>query len=78
MVSFFSGGEIYVMINEKHYKGGAVKRDKLISESKELQVLDQDLDRQEVVSGRNLVKRLFELSEGELEKLLNIFRKYCG
>ena len=51
---------------------------KLVSELKELEVLDQDLDPQEVVSGRNLVKKLFELSEGELEKLLNIFEKYCS
>lgn len=78
MVSFFSNGDIYIMINEKHYRGGAAERDNLVAELKQLQVLDQDLDPREVVSGRNLTKKVFELSEGELEKLLNTFGKYCG
>lgn len=78
MVSFFSNGDIYIMINEKHYKGGSAERDKLVSELKELHVLDQGLNPQEVLSGRNLMKKTFELSEEDLEKLLNIFGKYCS
>jgi hypothetical protein len=78
MVSFFSNGDIYIMINQKHYRGGASERDKLVSELKELRVLNQDLDPEEVVSGRNLTKRLFELSESEFREVLDIFGKYCS
>jgi len=77
IVSFMSNGVIYSVINERHYPRGVAERDELVSELKKLQVLDQELDPQEVVSGRNLTKKLSELSDEELVKLLDIFSKYC-
>lgn len=77
IVSFFSDGVIYSFINEKNYPGGVAERDELVRELKKLQLLDQDLDPQEVVSGRNLTKKLFELSEDEIGKLLDVLSKYC-
>jgi hypothetical protein len=78
LVSFFSGGEIYTFLNEKHYPGGVAERNRLVKSLKDLQVLDQNLDPHEVVSGRNLTKKLDELSEDELQKILDIFAEYCG
>ena len=78
IVSFMSDGVIYLFINEKHYPGGLAERDKLIDELRELRLLDEDLDPQTVVSGRNLARNLLELSEDELEKLITIFRNYCS
>lgn len=78
IVSFMSSGVVYSFINEKHYPGGVAERDALVGELKKLQVLDQDIDPQQVVSGRNLTKKLSELSDGELEKLLDIFSRYCS
>jgi len=77
IVSFFSSGDVYCVLNEKHYPGGAKERDELAGQLKELKLIDQDLDPQQVVSGRNLAKKLFELSEDELDKLLDVFSKYC-
>jgi len=78
MATFFSNGDIYVTINEKHYRNGSTERDKLVAELKGLQLLDQGLVPQEVLDGRNLTKKLFELSEEELDKLLSIFGTYCS
>ncbi len=78
IVSFFSDGVVYSFINEKHYPGGVAERDELVGELKKLRLLDMDLDPQEVVSGRNLTKKLSELSDEGLEKLLDIFSKYCS
>lgn len=77
IVSFFSSGDIYCVLNEKHYPGGAEERDELAGQLKELQLIDQGLDPQQVVSGRNLAKKLFELSDEELDNLLDVFSKYC-
>jgi hypothetical protein len=77
IVSFFSSGDAYCVLNAKHYPGGAEERDELVSQLKELQLIDHDLDPQQVVSGRNLAKKLFELSDDELDKLLDVFSKYC-
>ena len=77
IISFFSDGYIYAYLNEKHYPGGAEERNELIGKLKELQFLDQDLDPQQVVSGRNLVKKLSELTDEELDSLLDVFSRYC-
>lgn len=77
IISFFSDGYIYAYLNEKHYPGGAEERNELVGKLKELQFLDQDLDPQQVVSGRNLAKKLSELTDEELDSLLDVFSRYC-
>jgi len=78
IVSFFPDGTIYTYFDEKHYLDGAEERDKLAIDLKDVRMLDQDLDVKAVVSGRNLAKKLFELSDDEVEHLLIIFGKYCS
>lgn len=77
IISFFSDGYIYAYLNEKHYPEGAEERNELVGKLKELQFLDQDLDHQQVVSGRNLAKKLSELTDEELDSLLDVFSRYC-
>jgi len=77
IVSFFSSGDVYCVLNAKYYPKGAEERDELVNQLKELQLIDHGLDPQQVVSGRNLAKKLFELSDDELDKLLDVFSKYC-
>jgi len=77
IVSFFSSGDVYCVLNAKYYPKGAEERDELVNQLKELQLIDHGLDPQQVVSGRNLTKKLFELSDDELDKLLDVFSKYC-
>jgi hypothetical protein len=78
IVTFFYDGVVYFFINEKFYPGGAAERDDLVEELKKLQLLDQGLDQQKVVSGRGSIKKINELSEDELKKLLEVLGKYCG
>ena len=79
LITFMSigNGIIYIYLNEKHYVGGAKERDELVAELKKCYLLDENLDPQEVISGRNLTKTLLDLSEVELEKLLEIISNYC-
>jgi hypothetical protein len=77
IVSFFSNGDVYCVLSEKYYLGEAEERDILVGKLKELQFLDRDLDPQQVVSGRNLTKKLFEMTDEQLDNLLDVFAVYC-
>lgn len=77
IVSFFSNGDVYCVLNEKYYLGQAEERDELVGKLKELQFFGQDFDPQQVVSGRNLTKKLFEMTDEELDNLLDVFSMYC-
>lgn len=50
----------------------------MVNELKALQMLDEAVDPEEVVSGRNLTRRLTELDGSEFEKLLGVLGTYCG
>ena len=41
-------------------------------------MLDQAIDPEEVVKGRNLTRRLTELDASEFERLLGVLGTYCG
>jgi len=77
IVSLFSNGDVYCVLNEKHYLGRAEERDELVGKLKELQFFGQDLDPQQVVDGRNLTKKLCEMTDEELDNLLDVFSMYC-
>jgi hypothetical protein len=76
IVSFFSNGDVHCVLNEKYYLGQAKERDELVGKLKELHFFDQGFDPQQVVSGRNLTKKLFEMTDEEIDKLLGVFSKY--
>jgi hypothetical protein len=76
IVSFIRKGEIYVYLNEKKYLVRK-ERDKLVSDLKKANFLRKNLDVGKVVEGRNLTKKVQDLSENEFNLLLNIFNKYC-
>lgn len=78
LVSVFSDGTIYVFINERHFAGGPSERDRFVDDLKELRLLDQTINPEEVVSGRNLALKLAELEDDRLSALLDLFRRYCG
>ncbi|MEE8077109.1 MAG: hypothetical protein V3T60_15990 [Candidatus Binatia bacterium] len=77
IVSFFSDGTVYCFINDKHYPGGEEERDRFVAELKGLALLDSDLDPREVNSGRNLARKLTDLTEAEFQKLVEIFSHFC-
>ncbi len=41
-------------------------------------MLDQEIDPQQVVSGRNLSRKLSEINDDELVRLLDVLGKFCG
>ena len=75
--SFFPSGSMYLAINAKHYADGEKQRDELLDEIKKLQLIDQDIDPREIVSGRNLNALLSELDQDQLDKFLNVLKGYC-
>ena len=78
IVSFFSDGTIYCYINEKYYADGEAERNQLVGELKGLGLLGPDLDPREVNSGRNLIRKLTDLTGDEFRKLLDVFSQFCG
>jgi hypothetical protein len=76
LASFIRDGEIFIYFNE-HYRRGAEERDELASDLKRVDLLDKDMDVSKVVQGRNLSKRIQDLSEDDFNLLLQIFSKYC-
>lgn len=72
---FYSDGTIYWFTNAA---GSARERDQLYQELQALDLVDPGLDPQTVVSGRNLPKKLFDLSSEEFTALLAIFSRFCG
>jgi hypothetical protein len=77
IITLSSNGEIYSFMNKECYPGGATERDELVGELKKKGLLDRDLDADQVVSSRMLTKKLYELTDDELEQMLAVFAKYC-
>jgi len=69
---------IYAWLNEKCYPGGAEERDQLCDELKKMGMLDQNLNLQTVVDGKNLSRKLTDLSDDELQNLLDLYSKHCS
>ena len=67
-----------MFFEERKYPGGAEERDVLVNELKTLGMLDPDIDPGEVVSGRGSTRKLSELDDNELAKLLDVLSQYCG
>jgi hypothetical protein len=78
IMTLSSNGDIYSFMSVKQYPGGVTERDALVDELKQFGLLDQDLDPNQVVSGRYLSKKLYELSDDDIDKLLDVYGKYCG
>jgi len=77
IVTFGSNGGIYLFLDKKNWAERSLQRDELVEELKDLKLLNQDFDAEEVVSGRNLSLKLSDLSEDGLSRFLDILEKYC-
>jgi hypothetical protein len=56
---------------------GVKERDELASDLKYANLFNKDVDVSKIVQGRNLSKRIQDLSEDDFNLLLQIFNKYC-
>lgn len=77
IIGVSSTGVLYLFFEEQRYPQGSQERDRLVDELKELDLIAQEIDPEEVVSGRNFVRSLQELEEAEFQKLFGILRSYC-
>lgn len=77
-LSFNAEGGIYAFFEEKIFSGGKEDLDNLQEQLKHLKILPAEFNHNEVISGRNLAKKLQELTEEEIDALLSIYANYCG
>ena len=78
ILSVHLDGYLYLFFEEERYPDGADERDALVSELKSFQMLDQDIEPSQVVSGRNFAQGLSELDETKLERLFEVLGQYCN
>jgi len=77
VVSVFHNGIIYAFINEKHFIGGPEERNEFVDELKNIQMLDESIRADEINSGRHLLKPIQDLTQGQVEELLDIIKKHA-
>jgi len=76
-ISFGADGGLYCTLEAGYYPS-RTERDEFAAQLKSLGLLDADLDLDEVVSGRSLKRKLPELSEREMQSLLELVLRFCG
>lgn len=72
-----NAGRIYAFFEEKSFSRGNEDLDALQEQLKGMKLLPPDFDHNEVVSGRNLSKKIQDLSDAEIDKLLTLYDGYC-
>jgi len=77
MLSFSIAGSVYAVFEEKTFSKGKEDLDALQNQLKELKLVPADFDHNEIVNGRNLSRKLQDLSDDEIDKLLTIYEGYC-
>jgi len=76
IISINFEGVIYLFLSSKHYLDNEHERDALLNELKAMGLADKGLDPSTIISGKNLSKRLQDLSENEFRKFLDIIDNY--
>jgi hypothetical protein len=79
VASFYADGAIYCRCGQegaRHFLGGADGRNQVVAALKQLGLLDASLDPNAVISGRQLKRKLHELTDEELHHLLAVFERF--
>jgi hypothetical protein len=71
-------GVMYAYIADGTFPGNAGERDAFVDELKKINLYDMHLDASTVPSHRHFRRKLQELTDEEIDKLLTILGKYCG
>jgi hypothetical protein len=69
---------VYWYMNQQHYPDGARERDSILGKLRQLKMVSPELHADVVSSGRNLLRKLAELSDEEFSSLVQIFGDACG
>ncbi len=78
IVTVFQNGILYLFFEEHRYAGRMEDRDRLLDALKDLGLFDPSIHPNEVVSGRNASRKVWELDENEFNRLLEILSGFCG
>ncbi len=74
----FSPDWTFCYLNERVYPVGREERDRFVDKLKGIGMYDSEFDPQDIVSGRNFARKLTDLGEDDLERLLEVFTHFCG
>ena len=77
IITFFLHGAISAYLNEACFLNGAEQRNRFVEDLKVLRMYDRSFDPSAVVSNRDFKRKITEMDDEELEKLLEIIGKYC-
>lgn len=78
LFTFFPDGTVYWFLNQRHYPDGARERNAILGGLRKLRMISPELDADAVSSGRNLSRKLAELSGEEFSSLVQILGQACG
>lgn len=78
ILTVYQDGILYLFFEEHKYPGGVEDRDKLLDALKGLGLFDPSIDPNEVVSGRNSSRKVWELDGSQFNRLLEILSGFCG
>ena len=73
---FLKDGSVYLYTNLGNYPDKQ-ERDNLVHELKFIELLDNEFNPNDVISGRNLSKTIQTMNEKQITSLLDILEKYC-
>jgi hypothetical protein len=76
--TFLHDGTIYWCMNDRLYAGGTAERDALAERLRALRLVDETVNPADVVNGRNLRRRLGELTGDEFEDFCQSLRIPSG
>lgn len=77
LLTIYPDGAVYWWMEEARHPGGSTGRNRLAEVLQPLGLAPTSLDFAEVVSGRNLGRRLQDLTDTEFEKLLSSLGEFC-
>jgi len=75
-LSFYVDGTVYLMITAERYDGNKDVRDQILRELQSLKLYSEDINPEEVTSGRTSTRLIWELTEKEFDTFLGVLGKY--
>ena len=76
-ISFYLHHPPYLWMEENRYQGGKKTRNQLLSALQDLGLYEEDLNPDEIVSGKNAERNIWDLSEEEYQTFMNVIQEIC-
>lgn len=76
-ISFYLHHPPYLWMEETRYQGGKQARNRLLGVLQDLDFYEDDIDPDEIVSGKNAQRDVWDLSREEFQTFMKIIQEYC-